>query len=140
MDSHSILQDLTLNTFTQDTLSGQRYDMMLRLVRVQLPITQVNFIKVWKTLLLKCVEDVYYKETGVHPGRFLHCASTIPVSTPLDDLLYNKHSGPMADCKKFYRYSSNKLKKSSPKMRIEDLYHFQQDNDPKHTALIMREW
>ncbi len=66
MDSRFILQDLTLNIDAQNTLTGQTY-MILELVSVQLPITRVNFIRIWKTLLLRQVQNIYYREKGVRP-------------------------------------------------------------------------
>lgn len=41
---------------------------------------------------------------------------------------------------KYLAILKNNLKQSAEKLGIADNFYFQQDNDPKHTAHIVRQW
>lgn len=73
----------------QDTLSGQTYDQLLQLSNVALGITRNNFIRMWKTLILKRVQDVYEKQTHVRGEHFVRLDRGISLPAPLADLLYS---------------------------------------------------
>lgn len=69
--------DFPVNITAQNTLSGRTYDQMLQIVNADLPITRDNFIRMWKTLILKRVQDVYGKEKHVRPANFIRLERSI---------------------------------------------------------------
>lgn len=71
----------------QDTLSGACYDMMEQLSVADLPMARANFIRMWKTLILKRVQDVYEKETKRRADHFVRIDRSITMPAPLCDLL-----------------------------------------------------
>lgn len=89
MDSDYRVRILTINIDEQDTLSGATYDQLLQLTTVDLPLTRNQFIQVWKTLLLKRVQDIIEKQTFSRPDHFVRISRNIPLPAPLADLLYS---------------------------------------------------
>lgn len=52
-DNTYLTYDFAVNITAQNTLSGRTYDQIQELVSADLPITRDNFIRMWKTLILK---------------------------------------------------------------------------------------
>lgn len=57
-------------------------------MNTDLPITGENFIRMWKTLILKRVQDVYEKEKHVRSDHYVRLDRSILTPAPLTDLLY----------------------------------------------------
>ena len=53
------------------------------------PITQANFQRMWKTLILKRAQDVYEKEKHVRATNFVRIDRSMIMPSPLSDLLYS---------------------------------------------------
>ncbi|KAK6616793.1 hypothetical protein RUM43_015060 [Polyplax serrata] len=66
--------------------SGLR--LLQTLVTVQLDVTEQDFIRMCKTLLLKRVQDVYKRERNVRPEYHVRLARTIIMLSPWAELLY----------------------------------------------------
>lgn len=77
-----------VNIDNQDTLSGQTYDRLAAISTVALPITRANFIRIWKTLILKRTQDVYESEYKVRPDNYVRIARNIEIPATLADLLH----------------------------------------------------
>jgi hypothetical protein len=88
MDSDYHVQDVTLSIANQNMLSGATYDQIQQLITVDLPITRDNFIRVWKTLILKRCQDVFEQEKHHRADHFIRINRNILVPAPLSDLLY----------------------------------------------------
>lgn len=87
LDSDYAIQDRVVQIANQNTLSGLVYDQLEQLVNVNLPITRDEFIRVYKTLLLKRVQDVYEKEKLVRPDHYVRIARNIQLPAPLAETL-----------------------------------------------------
>lgn len=88
-DSDYRTRRFALQVAGQDTLSGATYDQLEQLVSVALPINRDNFIRVWKTLMLKRAQDVLERETHVRPAGYIRISGSIIIPGPLADLLYS---------------------------------------------------
>lgn len=87
MDSDYTIVDHVLQIANQDTLSGETYDQLQAISSIDLNITRPNFIRMWKTLILKRVQDIFEIEKNVRAGHFIRLTRTISVPAPLADLL-----------------------------------------------------
>lgn len=77
----------TVNIEQQNTLSGLTYDTMRTLLREDLSITRANFITLWKTVLLKRVQDIYEFEYKLRPQHYVRLNRSLELPAPLADLL-----------------------------------------------------
>lgn len=99
MDRDGLVVEHVANIDNQTTLSGEVYDLLQRISSVTLPITRANFIRVWKTLILKRVQDIYENQYMQRPDNYVRINRQITVPAPLADLLhtlgsfYSAHTG-----------------------------------------------
>lgn len=88
MDRDSTFVSHTVQIANQDTLSGETYDQLAQISTVTLPITRANFIAMWKSLLLKRIQDVFEQEYGTRPDHHIRVTRTITGPATLMDLLH----------------------------------------------------
>lgn len=88
MDSVYQIVDVTVQIANQDTLSGATYDQMEQLSTIDLPITRANFIRMWKTLILKRTQDIFENAKGLRPDNFIRIGRNLILPAPLGDLLH----------------------------------------------------
>lgn len=99
MDRDERTFDHVVDVNAQDTLSGEVYDQLAIISSVTLPITRANFIRMWKTLILKRTQDVYEQEYLTRPEHYVRVSRTVNLPAPLADLLhalgsfYSHHTG-----------------------------------------------
>lgn len=80
--------DLRVSIANQNTIASYTYQQMEQLSTVALALTQDNFIRLWKTLILKRVQDVYEQEKHRRAPDFIRLMRNLPIPAPLADLLY----------------------------------------------------
>lgn len=88
LDSDYTIVDHAVNINGQDTLPGMTYDQQSELTTIDLPIDRLMFIRVWKTLILKRLQDVFEQEKRVRAQHFVRLARNQLLPAPLADLLY----------------------------------------------------
>lgn len=71
----------------QQTLPHAVFDQLEQLTSVDLPITRDQFTRIWKTLILKRVQDVHEKQRLARPANYINMSRNIFVPAPLADLL-----------------------------------------------------
>ncbi|CRL05798.1 CLUMA_CG018826, isoform A [Clunio marinus] len=89
MESDYTVVDHPVQIANQDSLSGATYDQMQAICSTDMNLTRNDFIRMWKTLILKRVQDVYEIEKHLRPAHFIAISRTIMVPAPLGDLLAN---------------------------------------------------
>lgn len=89
LDSDYHIQDRIVQIDGQQTLPTLVYNQMEQLVSIQLPLNLNEFIRVWRTILLKRVQDVYEREKSVRPEHYVRVARNISLPAPLADLCYS---------------------------------------------------
>jgi len=65
------------------------YNAMCASRATQAPITEVNFTRMWRTLVLKRLQDTHEQVYYVRPQNYIRLNRNIPVPAPLADLLYS---------------------------------------------------
>lgn len=88
MDSDYSVQDHVTRIGEQDTVSGATYDQLLQLTSVDLDITRENFVRTWKTIILKRVQDIYEKEKHIRPQNYVRINRAIVLPGPLADVVH----------------------------------------------------
>lgn len=88
LDSDYHVVDFTLQIAGQDTLSTLTYNQMTALVTVNLGITLDQFIRMWKTILLKRANDVFEMEKRVRNATFIRLSRNLLLPGPLADLCH----------------------------------------------------
>lgn len=89
LDSDFHTLDHTVNIAAQASLPELVFRQMEQLTSVDFPLTQVDFIRMWQTLILKRTQDVIEKQRLQRPDHFVRLARNIIVPAPLADLLYS---------------------------------------------------
>lgn len=87
MDSDYTIVDHSIPITNQDTLSGAVFNQMRYISNIELNMTEEQFRQVWKTLILKRVQDVFTTSKGTEPANLLEMDNTTIVPAPLADLL-----------------------------------------------------
>lgn len=87
MDSDYSIINHTIRIENQDTLSGLTYDQLAAVSNIQLNMTRAQFIRIWKTLIYKRVQDILMMEKQVRPVDQIHINRAILTPAPLADLL-----------------------------------------------------
>lgn len=88
MDRDARRVEHVVNIDGQNTLSGETYDQLQQLSTTPLPITRDEFIRMWKTLMLKRVQDVYEQEYLTRPENYIRINRGILMPAPLADALH----------------------------------------------------
>lgn len=89
MDSDHFIREHTIRISTQVTLPTLVYGALRELVTFDLPITEDNFIRMWRTLILKRTQDVFEAEKSRRSDHFVRLVRNILVPAPLGDLLHS---------------------------------------------------
>lgn len=82
-----LVQDFAFNIDVQNTVATSTYNQMQVLVPVNFAMTLQQFIRMWKTLILKRVQDVYEREKHIRPEHYVRIDRSILVPAPLSDLM-----------------------------------------------------
>lgn len=74
LDSDYTIVDHAVNINGQDSLPGMVHDQMSQLTTIDLQIDRPSFIRIWKTLILKRLQDVFEQEKRVRAQHFVRLA------------------------------------------------------------------
>lgn len=88
LDSTHRIHNLRISIANQETIASYTYQQMEQLSAVALVIEMNDFIRLWKTLILKRVQDVYKQEKHRRAPDFIRLMRNLPIPAPLADLLY----------------------------------------------------
>lgn len=89
MDSDYRNVDFTVQIENQNSLSAATYQAISSAVTINLDITQAQFTQMWKTIILKRVQDVYEAEKFQRPAGFVRLGRQLPLPGPLADLCHS---------------------------------------------------
>lgn len=89
MDPIFEVYEHTLNINNQDTMPRAVYEKLQEIVSYTLPITLVQFTQMWKTLILKRVQDIYESEKSRRSDHYIRLVRNILLPAPLGDLLHS---------------------------------------------------
>lgn len=87
-DTDHAVNDYVINIDAQDVLPRATWRQLHQLTFVDPPITEDNFVRMWKTLILKRVTDVYEQEKHRRSDQFVRLSRNLTIPAPLADLLY----------------------------------------------------
>lgn len=87
MDSDYHVEEHQVQIGNQDTLSGLTFDQMEQQSTVRLPMTREAFQQMWKTVILKRVQDVVYASTQIVSAHPIILSRSLKIPAPLSDLL-----------------------------------------------------
>lgn len=89
LDSTYRRVNISLSIENQDSVARATYLQIEQLCAVGLPLTENQFIRMWKTLILKRSQDVYEQEKHTRAQDYVRVMRNLPVPGPLADLLYS---------------------------------------------------
>lgn len=89
LDKDYFIRDIRVDIDNQETLATATYHALEQQTQMDLPINLENFIRMWKTLILKRVQDVYENEKCQRAENFVRLIRNITMPAPLADLLYS---------------------------------------------------
>lgn len=102
MDRDGNIVEHVVDIDAQNTLSGEVYDTLQQISSTPLPISRANFIRIWKTLMLKRVQDIYENEHKQRPDNYVRLNRQILTPAPLADLLHTLGSFYSANTGRFH--------------------------------------
>jgi len=89
LDRDYFIRDVHVNIDGQENLARATYNQMEQLTQMDLPIAEDDFVRVWKTLILKRIQDIFETEKCVRADHFVRITRSILLPAPLADLLYS---------------------------------------------------
>lgn len=88
LDSDYQVVDLTAQVENQNALATAVYRQIESIVSIDLTITLAQFIRMWKTLYLKRLQDVFEAEKHQRHANFVRVGRQVPLPGPLADLMH----------------------------------------------------
>lgn len=88
-DNDYVVVDIPVSIDNQNSLSGIVYRQLIALSALELDLTEAQFTRMWKSLILKRVQDIYQKEKKQRHEHLIRLDSSIMVPGPLGDLLFS---------------------------------------------------
>lgn len=89
LDSVWTVQEHIVQVAAQATLPAEVYNQLQQISSEVLPLTLAEFTRMWRTLILKRVQDIYEMEKKQRPDNFVRLIRNIMMPAPLADLLYS---------------------------------------------------
>lgn len=80
--------DLIAQVENQDDLARATYQQILATLTIDLTMTEAQFIRMWKTIYLKRLQDVFEAEKHIRHANFIRIGRQIPLPAPLADLCH----------------------------------------------------
>lgn len=89
MDSNYTVVEFTLRINNQDSVARAVHQQLTSLITMDLAINEANFIRMWKTLILKRAQDVFESEKSQRANNFVRLIRNVLLPGPLGDLLHS---------------------------------------------------
>ena len=89
MDSDQYIETMIINIHHLDRVAKQTYNQICELSLTNPPITQHEFVRTWKTLILYRAQNVYECQTGTPPPNRIRLAPSVTLPRPLADIIYS---------------------------------------------------
>lgn len=87
LDTDYFTQDVTVRVGEQQSMPLHVFAQLHELTTGNLPLTLQSFRRMWKTLLLKRVQDIMEMQSNVRPEHHVNMSREILIPAPLHDLL-----------------------------------------------------
>lgn len=89
LDSIYRRHDLIVNIDALVSVAQAIYQQLKQLSAIALTMDEVNFVRMWRTLILKRVQDIFKLEKHRRAEHFIRVMPNLRVPAPLADLLYS---------------------------------------------------
>lgn len=80
--------DHPVNINAQASMPHATYDQLVQLSDIDLPLTEAQFTRMWKTIILKRCQDVFEQEKTRRADHFVRLTRNLLLPAPLADVLY----------------------------------------------------
>lgn len=87
--SHCPTLSLIVAIENQTQLPSMTYHQIRQLLAIEMELTEEQFIRMWRTLVLKRAQDVYRATSGAQPPNLIRLPRTILLPGPLGELIYS---------------------------------------------------
>lgn len=89
MDADHTPYEHKINVNEQETLAKAVYETFLDMTTTDLPLNETDFVRMWKTLLVKRIQDIFESEKHRRSDNFIRLIRNIVLPAPLADLLHS---------------------------------------------------
>lgn len=86
-DSNYRVLDIEVQIDNQETIAQLTYDQMAPLLSIDPDVSRDEFVRMWKTIILKRAQDIVYLQSAAPAPDTINLAKTILMPAPLADLL-----------------------------------------------------
>lgn len=86
-DADGTIMPMPVNIEGTKILAAATYQFMSSLSIAEPPLTEDQFVRMWRTVVLKRAQDVYEATSGVRPDGFIRFGTTLTIPRPLADFV-----------------------------------------------------
>lgn len=88
LDSDYTVVELTAQIENQDDMATATFNAIQSVLSIDMTLTQAQFTRMWKTILLKRLQDIYEAEKFARHTNFVRLGRQLPLPAPLADLCH----------------------------------------------------